>query len=100
MSIAGERLKELRVEARYSQKQISEMCETTQATIGRYETCVADPPIQKLLMVADRAQLCFLCMDRIFSHAVTAKKRHCDLLNLGQYLYGPLFVHPADTAER
>lgn len=53
MNIVGERLKELRMEARYSQKQIAEMCETTQATIGRYETGVAEPPLQKLLWYAN-----------------------------------------------
>ena len=35
MNIVGERLKELRVNARYSQKQLAELCETPQATIGR-----------------------------------------------------------------
>ena len=37
MKIVGQRLKELRVNARYSQKQIAEKCETTQVTIGRYD---------------------------------------------------------------
>ena len=46
MNIVGERLKELRVNARYSQKQLAELCETTQATIGRYEMGVAEPPFQ------------------------------------------------------
>ena len=53
MNIVGQRLKELRVNARYSQKQIAEKCETTQVTIGRYETGVAEPPLQKLLWYAD-----------------------------------------------
>lgn len=53
MNIVGERLKELRVNARYSQKQLAELCETTQATIGRYEMGVAEPPLQKLLWYAD-----------------------------------------------
>ena len=53
MNIVGERLKELRVNARYSQKQLAELCETTQATIGRYETGAAEPPFQKLLWYAD-----------------------------------------------
>lgn len=53
MNIVGERLKELRVNARYSQKQLAELCETTQATIGRYEMGVAEPPFQKLLWYAD-----------------------------------------------
>ena len=53
MNIVGQRLKELRVNARYSQKQIAEKCETTQVTIGRYETGVAEPPLQKLLWYAE-----------------------------------------------
>ena len=53
MNIVGQRLKELRVNARYSQKQIAEKCETTQVTIGRYETGVAEPPLQKILWYAD-----------------------------------------------
>ena len=53
MNIVGLRLKDLRVNARYSQKQIAEKCETTQATIGRYETGIAEPPLQKLLWYAD-----------------------------------------------
>ena len=53
MNIVGERLKEIRVQARYSQKQLAELCETTQATIGRYEMGVAEPPFQKLLWYAD-----------------------------------------------
>ena len=53
MNIVGERLKELRLNARYSQKQMAEMCKTTQATIGRYEMGIAEPPLQKLLWYAD-----------------------------------------------
>ena len=53
MKIVGQRLKELRVNARYSQKQIAEKCDTTQVTIGRYETGVAEPPLQKLLWYAE-----------------------------------------------
>ncbi len=44
MNIIGERLRELRLEARYSQQQLAEKCETTQATIGRYENNMAEPP--------------------------------------------------------
>ncbi len=33
MNIVGQRLKELRMNARYSQKQIAEKCETTQVTV-------------------------------------------------------------------
>ena len=53
MNIVGDRLNKLRVNARYSQKQLAELCETTQATIGRYEMGVAEPPFQKLLWYAD-----------------------------------------------
>ena len=53
MNIVGERMKELRVQARYSQKQLADLCETTQASIGRYETGIAEPPLQKLLWYAD-----------------------------------------------
>lgn len=54
MTIVGTRLKQLRVENRYSQTQIAEMCGVTQATIGRYETGVAEPPIEKLLWYAEQ----------------------------------------------
>lgn len=54
MTIVGERLKTLRTENRYSQTQIADMCGVTQATIGRYETGVAEPPIEKLLWYAEQ----------------------------------------------
>lgn len=53
MKIIGERLRDLRMEARYSQKQIANLCNTTQATIGRYETDVAEPSPERLLWYAD-----------------------------------------------
>ena len=53
MNIVGERMKELRVNARYSQKQLADLCETTRASIGRYETGLAEPPLEKLLWYAD-----------------------------------------------
>ena len=53
MNIVGERMKELRVNARYSQKHLADLCETTQASIGRYETGLAEPPLEKLLWYAD-----------------------------------------------
>ena len=53
MNIVGERMKELRVQARYSQKQLADLCETTQASIGRYETGLAEPPLEKLLWYAN-----------------------------------------------
>lgn len=53
MTKIGDRLRSLRVENRYFQKQIAEMCDVTQATIGRYETGVVTPPLDKLLWYAD-----------------------------------------------
>ena len=49
MNVVGERMKELRVNARYSQKQLADLCETTQASIGRYETGLAEPPVDAML---------------------------------------------------
>ncbi len=53
LKIIGQRLRELRIEARYSQQQLADKCETTQATIGRYENGIAMPPPEKLLWFAD-----------------------------------------------
>ena len=50
--IIGKRLRELRVENRYSQQQIAEMCGSTQATIGRYEQGLVDVSLDKLLWYA------------------------------------------------
>ena len=63
MTIVGERLKQLRTENRYSQTQIADMCGVTQATIGRYETGVAEPPIGKLLWYANQFEV---SLDYIF----------------------------------
>ena len=63
MTIVGERLKTLRTENRYSQTQIADMCGVTQATIGRYETGVAEPPIEKLLWYAEKFEV---SLDYIF----------------------------------
>ncbi len=63
MVIVGERLKILRTENRYSQTQIADMCGVTQATIGRYETGVAEPPIEKLLWYAEQFEV---SLDYIF----------------------------------
>ena len=46
--IIGKRLRELRISNRYSQQQIAEMCESTQATIGRYEQSIVDGSLDKL----------------------------------------------------
>ena len=54
MTTVGERLKLLRTKNRYSQTQIANMCGVTQATIGRYETGVAEPHIEKLLWYAEQ----------------------------------------------
>lgn len=53
MTKIAERLKEIRIEHRYSQKQIADMCGMTQATIGRYETDTADPSPKTLLWYAE-----------------------------------------------
>jgi len=63
MTIVGERLKTLRTKNRYSQTQIADMCGVTQATIGRYETGVAEPPIDKLLWYAEQFEV---SLDYIF----------------------------------
>ncbi|MBQ4648480.1 MAG: helix-turn-helix transcriptional regulator [Clostridia bacterium] len=63
MTIVGERLKTLRTKNRYSQTQIADMCGVTQATIGRYETGVAEPPIEKLLWYAETFEV---SLDYIF----------------------------------
>ena len=51
--IIGKRLRELRVENRYSQQQIAEMCGSTQATIGRYEQGLVDVALDKLFWYAE-----------------------------------------------
>ena len=53
MTKIAERLKEIRVAHRYSQKQIADMCGMAQATIGRYETDAADPSPETLLWYAE-----------------------------------------------
>ena len=53
MTKIAERLKEIRIENRYSQKQIADMCGMAQATIGRYETDAADPSPETLLWYAE-----------------------------------------------
>ncbi len=63
MTIVGKRLKALRTKNRYSQTQIADMCGVTQATIGRYETGVAEPPIEKLLWYAETFEV---SLDYIF----------------------------------
>lgn len=61
--IIGERLRKLRVSNRYSQKQIAQMCGTTQATIGRFETNVVDVSPEKLLWYAETFEV---SLDYIF----------------------------------
>ncbi len=53
MTKIAERLKEIRMAHRYSQKQIADMCGMAQATIGRYETDAADPSPETLLWYAE-----------------------------------------------
>lgn len=64
MKIVEERLRELRLDARYSQQQLADKCETTQATIGRYEIDMADPPLEKLLWFVEffDVSLDFICI--------------------------------------
>ena len=70
MTIVGEKLKVLRTQNRYSQTQIANMCGVTQATIGRYETGVADPPIEKLLWYAEQFEV---SLDYIFGRTDNPK---------------------------
>ncbi len=70
MTIVGERLKLLRTQNRYSQTQIADMCGVTQATIGRYETNVAEPPIEKLLWYAEQFEV---SLDYIFGRTDNPK---------------------------
>ncbi len=70
MTIVGKRLKELRVNERYTQTQIAEMCGVTQATVGRYETGTAEPPLEKLLWYANRFEV---SLDYIFGRTNNPK---------------------------
>lgn len=63
MTKIAERLKEIRVANRYSQKQIADMCGMAQATIGRYETDAADPSPETLLWYAETFEV---SLDYIF----------------------------------
>lgn len=70
MTIVGKRLKELRVSERYTQTQIAEMCSVTQVTIGRYETGVAEPTLEKLLWYAEKFEV---SLDYIFGRTDNPK---------------------------
>lgn len=70
MTIVGKRLKELRVNERYTQTQIAEMCGVTQATVGRYETSMAEPPLDKLLWYANKFEV---SLDYIFGRTNNPK---------------------------
>ncbi len=61
--IIGKRLRDIRVENRYSQQQIAEMCGTTQASIGRYEQGLVDISPDKLLWYAETFEV---SLDYIF----------------------------------
>ena len=63
MTKIAERLKEIRIVNRYSQKQIADMCGMAQATIGRYETDAADPSPETLLWYAETFEV---SLDYIF----------------------------------
>ncbi len=70
MTIVNERLKELRVNERYTQAQIAEMCGVTQVTVGRYETGMCEPPIDKLLWYAEKFDV---SLDYIFGRTNNPK---------------------------
>ena len=55
--IIGERLRKLRMDNRYSQAQIADMCVSTQANIGRYEQGLVDVSLDKLLRYAETFEL-------------------------------------------
>ena len=70
MTKIAERLKEIRIENRYSQKQIADMCGMAQATIGRYETDAADPSPETLLWYAETFEV---SLDYIFGRTDNPK---------------------------
>ena len=70
MTIVGKRLRELRVSERYTQTQIAEMCGVTQATVGRYETGTAEPPLETLLWYANKFDV---SLDYIFGRTNNPK---------------------------
>ena len=53
MKIVAERLRGLREGVKLSQTKIGVMLGTTQASINRYETALASPPLKTLLWYAD-----------------------------------------------
>ena len=70
MTIVGKRLRELRINERYTQTQIAEMCGVTQATVGRYETGIAEPPLKKMLWYANKFEV---SLDYIFGRTNNPK---------------------------
>ena len=68
--IIGKRLRKLRIENRYSQQQIAEMCGSTQATIGRYEQGLVDVSLDKLLWYAETFEV---SLDYIFGRTNNPK---------------------------
>lgn len=70
--IIGERLKKLRVDNRYSQQQIAQMCGSTQATIGRYEQGIVDVSLGKLFWYAETFKV---SLDYIFGRTDDPKGR-------------------------
>ena len=70
MTKIAERLKEIRIVNRYSQKQIADMCGMAQATIGRYETDAADPSPETLLWYAETFEV---SLDYIFGRTDNPK---------------------------
>lgn len=53
MATFAERVRELRIGAKRSQKQIAEMLNTTQTSINRYEQGYSFPPLETILWYAD-----------------------------------------------
>lgn len=53
MKILGQRLKELRLSVKLSQKKMAEILGTQQTSINRYETNQYDPPAKTILVYAD-----------------------------------------------
>lgn len=53
MEMLGQRLKELRLSVKLSQKKMAEILGTQQTSINRYETNQYDPPTKTILVYAD-----------------------------------------------
>lgn len=102
MTVVGNRLKHIRVKNRYSQTQIAAMCGVTQATIGRYETSVVEPPIEKLLWYAEKFEV---SLDYIFGRTddskgnLYAKGQANDSLEADADKFIEMFFEPGTAAN-